>query len=115
RYLRLSQMEVPYGQPPCISGFRVFGRGEGFAPAVPQFTAVRSGDLDMTVTINAQPDTTGYNVLFGSAPDKLYHSYMLFAPSEKRIGALIKDRAYCVRVDAFNDTGITEGKIIRLS
>ena len=115
RYLRLSGMEVPYGQLPCISGFRVFGHGEGFAPAVPQFAAVRTGDLDMTVTIEAQPDTTGYNVLFGNAPDKLYHSYMLFAPGEKRIGALIKDRAYYVRVDAFNDTGITTGKTLRLS
>ncbi|MBR4165104.1 MAG: family 43 glycosylhydrolase [Lachnospiraceae bacterium] len=115
RYLRLSQMEVPYLQQPCISGFRVFGRGEGFAPAVPQFTAVRSGDLDMTVTIEAQPDTTGFNVLFGSAPDKLYHSYMLFSAGDQRIGALIKGRAYYVRVDAFNDTGITEGKTIRLN
>ena len=115
RYLRLSQMEVPYQQPPCISGFRVFGRGEGYAPAVPEFTAVRTGDLDMTVTIKPQPDTTGFNVLFGSAPDKLYHSYMLFASGEKRIGALVKGRAYYVRVDAFNDTGITHGKTVRLS
>ena len=114
RYLRLSQMEVPYLQQPCISGFRVFGRGEGFAPAVPQFTAVRSGDLDMTVTIEAQPDTTGFNVLFGSAPDKLYHSYMLFSAGDQRIGALIKGRAYYVRVDAFNENGITAGKCVKL-
>jgi hypothetical protein len=115
RYLRLSQMEVPYDQPPCISGFRVFGRGEGFAPAVPKFTAVRTGDLDMAVTVEPQPDTTGFTVLFGSEPDKLYHSYMLFAPGEKRIGALVKGREYYVRVDAFNDTGITHGKTVRLS
>ena len=67
------------------------------------------------VTIEAQPDTTGFNVLFGSAPDKLYHSYMLFSAGEKRIGALVKGREYYVRVDAFNDTGITEGTTIRLN
>ena len=76
---------------------------------------VRTGDLDMAVTVELQPDTTGFNVLFGSEPDKLYHSYMLFAPGEKRIGALVKGREYYVRVDAFNDTGITHGKTVRLS
>ena len=115
RYLRLSGMEVPYLQAPCISGFRVFGHGEGFAPKAPEFTAKRNGDLDMLVDVKEQPDTTGYNILFGSSPEKLYHSYMVFAPGEKRVGALIKDREYFVRVDAFNDTGITHGKTVRLS
>ena len=65
----------------------------------------------MTVRIGEQSDTVGYNILFGSAPDKLYHNYMVFESGEKRIGALIKDRKYFVRVDAFNENGITEGLI----
>ena len=36
RYLRLSQMAVPYGQNPCVSGLRVFGLGNGEKPAVPR-------------------------------------------------------------------------------
>ena len=111
RFLRLCEMSVPYGQNPCISGLRVFGLGDGTAPAVPAFTAVRQGDIDMTVQIGEQSDTVGYNILFGSAPDKLYHNYMVFESGEKRIGALIKDRKYFVRVDAFNENGITEGLI----
>jgi hypothetical protein len=111
RFLRLCEMSVPYGQNPCISGLRVFGLGDGTAPAVPAFTAVRQGDIDMTVRIGEQIDTVGYNILFGSAPDKLYHNYMVFESGEKRIGALIKDRKYFVRVDAFNENGITEGLI----
>ena len=109
RFLRLSGMAVPYGQKPCVSGLRVFGLGDGQKPAVPVFTAERTGDLDMNVTIQEQPDTLGCNILFGSAPDKLYHSYMVFAPGARRIGALIKGRKYFVRVDAFNESGITEG------
>ena len=74
RYLRLSEMAVPYGQNPCVSGLRAFGLGRGEKPAVPQFTAVRANDLDMLVGIKPQDSALGYNILFGSSPEKLYHS-----------------------------------------
>ena len=115
RFIKLSNMEVPYGQAPCVSGLRVFGFGEGEKPGVPHFTAVRTGDLDMEVTIEPQENTVGCNILFGSSPEKLYHSYMVFEAGTKRVGALIKDRGYYVRVDAFNEAGITEGTCIKLS
>ena len=111
RFLRLSRMAVPYGQIPCISGFRVFGLDNGKEPAVPVYTAERINALDMNISIRAQENTVGYNILFGNTPEKLYHSWMTFAPGELRIGALVKGRDYYVRVDAFNESGITEGKI----
>ena len=114
RYLRLSDMAVPYGQAPCVSGLRVFGLGEGDAPAEPQFTAKRTGDLDMDVTIQPQADALGYNILFGSSPEKLYHSYIVFHAGVQRVGALVKGRDYFVRVDAFNECGITEGHCIKM-
>ena len=115
RYLMLSEIELPYGQAPCVSGLRVFGKGDGNAPETPSFSAVRTGDIDMEVSIEPQEDTVGYNILFGSSPDKLYHSYMIFGSGKKRVGALIKGREYYVRVDAFNENGITEGKCIPLA
>ena len=114
RYLRLSDMAVAYGLVPSISGLRVFGLGEGEAPAVPAFTARRTGDIDMVVDIAAQADALGFNILFGSAPDKLYHSWMTFKAGDLRVGALVKDREYYVRVDAFNENGITEGTCVKL-
>ena len=114
RWLRLSGMAVSYGQNPCVSGLRVFGLGDGEKPGQPIFTAVRENDLDMTVQIREQPDALGYNILFGSSPEKLYHSYMVFAPGSHRIGALIKGRNYFVRVDAFSENGITEGVCVSL-
>jgi hypothetical protein len=114
RFLRLSDMAVPYGQQPCVSGLRVFGLGHGEKPTVPAFTTRRESDLDMTVSIEAQKNTLGYNILFGNSPEKLYHSYMVFQAGEKRVGALIKGRDYYVRVDAFNESGITEGTCIQL-
>ena len=114
RYLRLSEMAVPYGQNPCVSGLRAFGLGRGEKPAAPRFTAVRANDLDMLVGIKPQDSALGYNILFGSSPEKLYHSCMVFAAGEHRLGALIKGREYFARVDAFNENGITEGKCVKL-
>ncbi len=114
RFLRLSEMAVPYAQKPCISGLRVFGTGDGKKPAVPAFTVRRTGDLDMELTIQEQPDTLGFNILFGEEAEKLYHSYMVFQPGIRHVGALIRGREYHVRVDAFNENGITEGICVKL-
>ena len=115
RYLRLSDMAVPYGQNPCVSGLRVFGLGGGEKPTVPRCHAERIEDLDMLVDVADQEDALGWNILFGSSPEKLYHSCLVFAPGPRRIGALIKDREYYVRVDAFNENGITEGRCVKLT
>lgn len=112
RYLKLTVKEVPYGQQTCISGLRVFGIQQKEKPEIPEFTAERIGDLDMNVKIQGS-GALGYNILWGENPQKLYHSYMVFHP-EQRIGALIKGRDYWVRVDAFNEAGITEGNVKHL-
>ena len=109
RYLKLTILEVPFGVQPCISGLRVFGKKNGELPRVPSYQAERTGDLDMTVTITSEdPLTDGYNVLWGFAPDKLYHSDRIFS-GQAQIGALIKGQPVYVRVDAFGKTGITHG------
>ena len=112
RYLKLTVIAVPYAQNPCISGLRVFGIGDGEKPGVPEFTAVRENDLDMRVKIKGT-GALGYNILWGHEPEKLYHSYMVFK-DEQRIGALVKGEKYFVRVDAFNESGITEGKVTEI-
>jgi len=113
RYLRLSGIILPYNQTPTVSGLRVFGIGKGKKPIIPQFTAIRDNELDMTVEIS-EPDTvTGYNILWGRTPDKLYHSFMTFENTQ-RVGALVSGVDYYVRVDAFNENGITEGEVKKL-
>ena len=114
RYLRLSHMAMPFEQKPCVSGLRIFGLDDGEKPRTPAFKATRQGDLDMLVNVAPQADALGYNILFGSRPEKLYHSYMTFAAGETRVGALIQGREYCVRVDAFNESGITRGTCVKL-
>lgn len=112
RFLKLTVLEIPYGQAPCISGLRVFGTGNGAKPKVSEFEALRENDLDMMVKIT-NGDAVGYNILWGSSPAKLYHSYMIFG-KEQRVGALVKGREYYVRVDGFNENGITRGHTVKL-
>lgn len=121
RYLKLTIVEVPYSQQPCVSGLRVFGIGEGTKPVVPVYECSRESALDMRVRIDqtATDYATGYNILWGHAPEKLYHSYMIIKEGkestiEKKIGALVKEKDYYVRVDAFNEAGITHGKIEKI-
>jgi hypothetical protein len=59
-------------------------------------------------------EAVGHNILSGYAPDKLYHSYMVLGANEKIIGALMKGEPVYVRVDAFNEQGITEGEVFAL-
>ncbi len=112
RFLRLTIREVPYGVPPCVSGIRVFGKGSGELPEkTADVTIEKQSELDLKVRWR-KDSATGYNVLWGYAPDKLYHSYMVYGKSEVKIGALRKGQPLYLRVDAFNENGITEGEII---
>ncbi|WP_338533648.1 family 43 glycosylhydrolase [Paenibacillus peoriae] len=111
RYIRCAVNELPYNQVACISGLRVFGIGEGKLPS--KVTGVQThlvSDLDLVVTWS-QGDEVGYNVLWGYAPNKMYHSYMVMGSNKVTIGALIKEQSLYVRVDSFNEIGITEGDI----
>ncbi|MCC8105190.1 MAG: family 43 glycosylhydrolase [Clostridiales bacterium] len=110
RWIRLTVCEVPYKQKPAISGLRVFGIGEGEKAPVPAYTVARTGAMDMDVSIHGE-DAVGYNILWGSSPDRLYHSYMILEKENQRIGALVEGRSYYVRVDAFNEAGITTGTV----
>lgn len=114
RYVKLTVVELPFGQQPCVSGIRVFGKAEGALPAKADATAKRTGEMDMQVCWD-DGDAAGHNILWGHAPDKLYHSCMVFGKREQRIAALIKGQPVYVRVDAFNEYGITEGDLQKLT
>ena len=60
-----------------------------------------------------QGDAVGYEVLWGHAPDKLYHSYRVFARTQLEVRALMENVSqYYVRIDAFNENGITQGEVL---
>jgi hypothetical protein len=110
RYLRLSSIELPYDQAPCISGLRVFGRGSGTAPKKADHVQADRYE-PMSMKVSWQSDGTGYEVLWGHAADKLYHSCTVFGRSEVDIRALDAQSEYYIRVDAFNENGISHGTV----
>ena len=119
RQLRLTVIKVPYEQNPSISGFRVFGIGNGERPKKPVVKIKRISELDMMIDVkgkeNPLENVVGYQILWGNSPDKLYHSWMVMGECKNhRVGALVKGQQYYVRVDAFNAAGITEGDTVFL-
>ena len=115
RYLKLTVLEMPFDQPAAVSGLRIFGKGNGTVPEKPRSVrAERMGDLNMIVCWQSDESAVGHNILWGHAPEKLYHSYMVFGSDEKNIGALMKGKPVYVRVDAFNENGIAEGEVFPL-
>ena len=111
RFVRLTVMEVPFGAAPCVSGLRIFGKGNGDKPAQADAQIKRVSDLDFTVSAARNSSVMGYNILWGYDADHLYHSYLIMGNEivGKKISALIQGQGCFVRVDTFNENGITAG------
>jgi hypothetical protein len=52
------------------------------------------------------PNATGYHIYFGSDPNKLYNSVLVYGVSEYYVTALEKDQPYYFQIEAFNENGI---------
>lgn len=114
RYVRLTGGQLPYGQTLRVSGLRIFGFGGGEMPVQATAAAERIGDLDAMVRWEPIPNAQGCNVRYGIAPDKLYMSWMVYDTNEVKLSTLIKGQEYYVRVDSFNENGITDGVVFKL-
>lgn len=112
RFVKLTVDSLPYGQAACVSGIRVFGLGEEALPKqVADVQARWEGDLD--IWLEWQGNGIGYVVEWGYAPDKLYHSYQVF-DSSVHLGGLVQNQEVFIRVDSFNESGITKGNVIQV-
>lgn len=114
RYVRLVSGALPYGQALRVSGLRVFGVGNGEKPAPAAAQARRVSPLDGRVSWKDIPGAQGCNVRYGIAPDKLYHSWLVYGANEVTLSTLTAGQAYYVRVDSFNENGVTPGQTILL-
>ena len=115
RYLRLSHMEIAMGGVAAISGLRVFGCGNGNAPAqVDKLFCTRSKDgLNLYLRWTESAGAEGYNVRYGIAPDKLYNSWQVIGKTELDLSTINAGTQYWVAVDSYNENGVTESKIFR--
>ena len=115
RYIRITAEKLPYDEPLALSGLRVFGTGYSEKPEkVTALTSLRSDPMTAALKWKSSERAIGYNVRYGTAPDKLYSSHMVYGQTEVLLTMLAADQEYCAAVDAFGEGGITAGKVFRL-
>lgn len=114
RYIRVVGGALPYGQALRIAGLRVFGHGGGAKPVPAKASAERRGDLDAVVRWEPIPDAQGCNIRYGTAPDKLYLSHLVYGASEAALSTLTAGQTYYIAVDSFNENGVTPGTVFAL-
>ena len=108
RYIKMVNIHMPNAKF-AISGLRVFGKGVGVNPGTVQNFVPLRGDSERRnawLKWAVNPNATGYHIYFGSDPNKLYNSVMVYGVSEYYVTALEKDQPYYFQIEAFNENGI---------
>ena len=111
-YLKITNYRVPDGNF-AISDWRIFGSGSGRKPRkVNEFRAIRDYRDPQAIKMSwkKQPNTTGFNIRYGTDKDKLYHSLQVYKNTRLTIHCPDKKRIYWFQIDAFNENGVTPGK-----
>lgn len=114
RYLRVKNIKMPSGHF-AISGFRVFGTGNGDAPViVSKFEVKRNQEDKRSVTLQWEKskNATGYNISFGSDKNRLYHNYIVYQDTLVVINSLNANQNYHFSIESFNENGITSNDTI---
>jgi len=108
-FIRITNLAIPDGKF-AISGLRVFGKGEGNIPQkVTELKATRQPDKRIVdLKWKSVDNAVGYNINFGSKPDKLYLNYMVYGANTQTIRSLNTNSDYYFRIEAFNENGISE-------
>ncbi len=108
RYLKIVNVHMPTGKF-ALSGFRVFGKGNGAVPdTVKNFIVLRGESERRNAWLKWQTSdhATGYTIYSGIASDKMYTSIMVYGTQEYYYTAMEKNRPYYFQIEAFNENGI---------
>lgn len=112
QYVRITNVHMAGGGPFSIRDLRIFGSGQGAAPArAPRFEVHRdsSDARNAVVRWDIVPGADGYVVRYGIAEGKLYQSLEIRGKKEIDLHELNAGAKYYFAVDAFNDSGRTAG------
>jgi hypothetical protein len=99
----------------ALAGLRVFGNAGGKIPALAaNFNAVREEKDRAVVNLNwtPSPGAIGYNIRYGTAKDKLYQTYQVLGANSLTIRSLNSLQKYYFTIDAFNESGVSKGKMV---
>jgi xylan 1,4-beta-xylosidase len=110
RYIKLENIHMPTGKF-AISGFRVFGNGNGAKPeAVKGFIVLRTEKDKRSAFIKWKPvdNAFAYNIYYGTHPDKLYTSIMIHSNNEYWMKAMDGLKTYYYTIESVNESGVSE-------
>ncbi|MFV8280087.1 family 43 glycosylhydrolase [Christiangramia marina] len=109
KFVRYNNISVP-GNNLALSEIRVFGKGYGSVPRkVKNFKVTREEDRrDASLSWDKVKGAQGYNIRWGIAPDKLYHSWLIYEDTNHFMRNLDRDTAYYISIEAFNENGISD-------
>ncbi len=110
RYIKLENIHMPTGKF-ALSGFRIFGNGNGKAPEkVKQFMVFRTEKDKRSTFIKWNPsnDAYAYNISYGTSPDKLYTTIMVHGNNEYWLKTLDRMKTYYFTIEALNENGVSE-------
>ncbi|MBS0000196.1 MAG: family 43 glycosylhydrolase [Cyclobacteriaceae bacterium] len=111
RYLKINNKKVPGGHF-ALSGFRVFGKGDGKLPSqVKDLTVSRNPEdrRSIKLTWTGNGNATGYNICYGTAKNRLYHTYQVYYDISLVINSLDANQPYYFSIESFNENGVTGG------
>ena len=121
RYVKLENVKMPTGKF-AISGFRIFGIGNGEVPdEVENFIVLRTEPKKKGERRSAwmkwkqNYNADGYVIYFGKEPSKLYGSIMVYNKTEYYFTGMDFSDEYYFQIEAFNENGLSEkSKIINV-
>lgn len=109
RYIRMENQHMPTGKF-ALSGLRVFGNGDGEKPdTVRQLIVLRTEKDKRSAWIKWRPidNAYAYTVYYGTAPDKLYNSILVYGANEYWFKVMDREKAYYFSIEALNENGVS--------
>lgn len=110
RYVKLENIHMPTGKF-AISGFRIFGNGNGAKPdKVEGFIVLRTEKDKRSAFIKWKPvdNAFAYNIYYGTHPDKLYTCIMVHSNNEYWMKAMDLKMPYYYCIESVNENGTSE-------
>jgi hypothetical protein len=110
RYIKMENLHMPSGKF-AISGLRVFGNGNGEKPdTVKGFIVLRTEKDKRSAWIKWRTVDNAYacNIYFGTAPDKLYNSVLVYTANEYWFKVMDSQKPYYFSIEALNENGVSQ-------
>lgn len=118
RFIKLKNIHMPTGKF-AVSGFRVFGNGNGAKPdTVKNFIVLRTEKDPRSAWIkwSLVDNAFAYNIYAGVEPAKLYNCTMIYSANEYYYKAMDSKIPYYFCIEAINENGVSlKTKVIKVN